>query len=117
MAITELNGRDILSLTASDLKEVFARNYVGSLFAGHKPELAVSDIVDTIITICETGHPAIKGGMSPEMRRKMIDNLVENSRSGMTMSGIHGVENAMYHAIAIITRYLLATETRLTRVK
>jgi hypothetical protein len=113
----ELTLRDVLPLTPGELQEVFASKYIDDLFDGRHIELSAAEIVDMTISLGEVGHPRLSNAVAPDKRSKMITNLAENAKSGMIRSGTQGVEAAMYHSITMITRYMLATETRLTRVK
>jgi hypothetical protein len=117
MVIKEINGSDVLDMTADELCEAFANRYVHDLYNGRHLRITCEEAVETFIYVAETAHPKSRNSISPNSRLKLIADLENNIKSGMISNGTEGAGNALYHTVNMIARACIATERKLRIVK
>jgi hypothetical protein len=113
----EINRKNVLDLSSTDLAHEFSLLYVKELFNGHDLQLTGKNIVDTIIYVIEIAHPKSKDTVSLNKRWKIIEDLLANCKENLLSKGIKGVEQAILHAINMLTRSMLVQERILRVIK
>jgi hypothetical protein len=113
----EINRKNVLDLSSTDLAHEFSLFYVKELYDCRYLQLTGKSIVDTIIYVIEVSHHKSKDTISLNKRWQVVEHLLTNCKENLLATGLQGVELAILHAINTITRTMLVQERTLKVVK
>lgn len=117
MVHKEVNKKNVLDLSSTDLAHEFSLVYVRELYDGHDLQITCKGIVDTIIYVVEIAHPKSKDTVSLSKRLQIVNHMMDNCKERLLDKGLQGLEQAILHAINTTTRTMLVQERTLRVVK